>query len=258
MKGIQPLIDVREGTRESLQLSNSTQEMENITMSYNMKQHSPVIMRGRSLFAAAFVLVCAFSTVTLAMAQVTPPPTPVLITPPAGASAFLLGRGVGTQGYVCLPTSTGGASWTVNGARPEATLFTTFFGHDVQIITHFLSPNTNPNQFAPNPLPFANATWQSSFDSSRVWAQAQHAIPGGSDPASCSHTGAISCLLLQVIGAEQGPTGGKSLAATTFIQRLNTQGGLAPATGCSVSTDVGKQTLVPYSADYYFFHGGVN
>ena len=170
---------------------------------------------------------------------------------------FLLGRGVGTQGYVCLPTGTG-ASWTVKGARPEATLFTTFFGHDVQIITHFLSPNTNPNQFAPNPLPFANATWQSSFDSSRVWAQAQHAIPGGSDPASCSHSGAISCLLLQVIGAEQGPTGGKSLAATTFIQRLNTQGGLAPATGCSVPTDVGKQTLVPYSADYYFFHGGVN
>jgi hypothetical protein len=57
-----------------------------------------------------------------------------------------------------------------------------------------------------------------------------------------------------VIGAEAGPTGGKSLTQTTFIQRLNTSGGSAPSTGCSVAADVGKQALVPYSADYYFFH----
>ena len=81
------------------------------------------------------------------------------------------------------PTSTG-ASWTVNGARPEATLFTSFLGQDIQIITHFLSPDTNPNEFAPNPLPFGSATWQSSFDTSKVWAQAVHSIPAGSD-ASC-------------------------------------------------------------------------
>src|ERR671936_540510 len=87
-------------------------------------------------------------------------PTSTLITPPEGTSAFLLGRGVGTQGYVCLPTSPGAstASWTVNNARPEATLFATFFGQTVQIITHFLSPNTKPNKFAPDPLPFGNVT----------------------------------------------------------------------------------------------------
>jgi hypothetical protein len=43
------------------------------------------------------------------------------------------------------------------------------------------------------------------------------------------------------------------LSETTFIQRLNTSGGSAPATGCSASTDVGKQVLVPYTAKYYFF-----
>jgi len=78
-------------------------------------------------------------------------PAPVALTPPAGNSEYLLGHATGTQGYVCLPTATG-ASWTVNGARPEATLFTNIFGEPVQIITHFLSPNTSPNQFAPNPL----------------------------------------------------------------------------------------------------------
>jgi hypothetical protein len=45
------------------------------------------------------------------------------------------------------------------------------------------------------------------------------------------------------------------MTKTTFIQRLNTKGGSAPADGCLTSADVGKHTLVPYSADYYFFRG---
>jgi len=208
-------------------------------------------------------LLAALAVVTLsgvAMAQdnevalngsIPSPVTPVAITPPIGNSAFLLGHGVGTQGYVCLPSGTG-ASWTVNPARPEATLFTNLFGEAQQIITHFLSPNTNPNKFAPSPLPFGNVTWQSSFDSSKVWAQTVHAIPAGTHP-SCPNTGSIACVLLQVIGEEEGPAGGRLLTKTTFIQRLNTNGGSAPATGCSVAGDVGKQTLVPYSADYFFF-----
>lgn len=183
--------------------------------------------------------------------QLTTPTTPAIITPPQGNSAFLVGHAVGTQGYVCLPSGTG-ASWTINSARPEATLFTNIFGAAVQIITHFLSPDTNPNENAPNPVPFGSATWQSSFDTSKVWAQKFTSIPAGSNP-SCPNHGAIDCLLLQSIGRQEGPTGGKILAKTTFIQRLKTKGGSAPATGCFVSGDVGHQALVPYSADYIFF-----
>jgi hypothetical protein len=179
------------------------------------------------------------------------PATPAAITLPAGNSGFLAGHAVGTQGYVCLPTGSG-VSWTVNAARPEATLFTNIFGDAVQILTHFLSPDTNPNGFAPNPLPFGNPTWQSSFDSSKVWGQTLHSILAGSDP-SCPNAGAIPCLLLQAIGSQRGPTGGKTMTKTTYIQRLNTNGGSAPGSGCALPTDVGKQTLVPYSADYYFF-----
>jgi hypothetical protein len=192
--------------------------------------------------------------VTLAQAQsIATPPTPPLITPLPGNVAFLVGHAQGTQGYVCLPTPEG-ASWTVNNPRPEATLFTNIFGAEFQIITHFLSPNTHPVDGVPRPLPFANATWQSSFDSSKVWAATVHAIPADSGTQSCPNTGSIACLLLQTVGAQQGPTGGKGLTDVTFIQRLNTNGGSAPADGCSVAGDVGKQTLVPYSADYYFFH----
>jgi len=212
-----------------------------------------ITARARGLFAAALILGGALGTVTSASAQtVTPPATSSAITPPAGNTAFLLGHAFGTQGYVCLPKGTG-ASWTVNNARPEATLFEKVYGQDFQIITHFLSPDTNPNQNAPSPLAFGNATWQSSIDSSKVWAQTVHAVAAGSEP-SCPNTGSIACLLLESIGSQQGPTGGRALANTTFIQRLNTKGGSAPADGCSTSTDVGNQTLVPYSADYYFFH----
>jgi len=231
-------------------------------MSYNLDQQVKKTARVRRLFGAALALGCALGTVTGAAAQtVKPPTTPAIITPPAGNSAFLLGHAVGTQGYVCLPKGTG-ASWTVNNARPEATLFQRFFGQDVQIITHFLSPDTNPNEFAPNPVPFGSATWQNSFDSSKVWAQvplsnstipaSPASIPAGSHP-SCPNTGAIACLLLQSIGSQQGPTGGKVMTKTTFVQRLNTKGGSAPDDGCAATTDVGKQTLVPYTADYYFF-----
>ena len=225
-------------------------------MSYNVNQQIKKTARVRRLFVAALVLGCAFGTVNQAAAQrITPPATPALITPPVGNTAFMVGHAVGTQGYVCLPKGTG-ASWTVNNARPEATLFVSFLGQDVQIITHFLSPDTNPNRFAPSPLPFGSATWQSSFDSSKVWAQVLHSnsIPAGSDP-SCPNAGSIACLLLQSIGTQQGPAGGKIMSKTTFVQRLNTNGGSAPddADGCGDVTNVGKQRLVPYTADYYFF-----
>src|SRR4051812_46791612 len=100
--------------------------------------------RYRTLLTAALAVGGALGVVTHAEAQsIASPPTPTLITPAEGNNAFLVGHAQGTQGYVCLPAP-GGASWTVNSARPEATLFTTIFGADFQIITHFLSPNTHP------------------------------------------------------------------------------------------------------------------
>jgi hypothetical protein len=221
---------------------------------HNVNQQPKKTAPARRLFAVALVLGCGVGAATSASAQnITSPATSAPITP-AGTSAFLLGHAVGTQGYVCLPAGAG-ASWTVNGARPEARLSATIFGQSFQIITHFLSPDANPNEFAPDPLLFGNATWQRSFDSSKVWAQAVGSIAAGSD-ASWPNAGSNSCLLLQSIGSQEGPTGGKVMTQTTFVQRLNTQGGSAPADGCLVADDVGMQTLVPYTADYYFFRGG--
>jgi hypothetical protein len=217
-------------------------------MSYNLNQKSK-IARARRLFAAALVLGCAFGTITHAAAQVTPPPTPDTIAVPEGNSSYLVGHAFGSQGYTCLPTSTGGTAWNPS-ARPAATLFTDLFGQEFQIITHFQSINANPNANATLPVPLSgNATWQASLDSSRVWMVKKNGIDAGSDAASCPNSGSIQCLLLQSVGNAKGPTGGNLLAKTTFIQRLNTRGGAVPTTACAV----GQTQLVPYTADYFFY-----
>ena len=95
-----------------------------------------------------------------------------------------------------------------------------------------------------------NATWQSSFDSSRVWATASGVVVAGTDLESCPNNGSIPCLLLQSVGNQKGPAGGRLLFNTTFVQRLNTNGGAAPTTACTAC----QTQLVPYTADYYFYH----
>jgi hypothetical protein len=65
--------------------------------------------------------------------------------------------------------------------------------------------------------------------------------------------GAVAWLLLKEVGTQVRPKGGDTLADTTFVQRVNTHGGLAPSTGCASLTDVGKRAFVPYKADYVFY-----
>jgi hypothetical protein len=42
------------------------------------------------------------------------------------------------------------------------------------------------------------------------------------------------------------------LTSVTYVQRVNTVGGKAPATGCD-STHAGDNTSVNYTADYFFW-----
>ncbi len=166
--------------------------------------------------------------------DVTPPPVPTTIQVPVGNTAFLKGFAVGTQNYMCL-SSGAGYAWTFFG--PQATLFD---DEDKQIITHFLSAN-------PDESGTPRATWQHSKDTSAIWAR----VAPLSTPVSVP--GAIPWLLLEVVGDQDGPTGGHKLTTTTYIQRLNTTGGVAPATGCATVSDIGKRALVSYTADYFFY-----
>jgi hypothetical protein len=180
---------------------------------------------------------------------ITPPSLPADLAPvPAGNKLFLGTHAVGTQNYVCKPSGAGVAYVLFT---PEATLS----GEDGgQVITH----NFSPNPFEPNTDPKVvadgtiRATWQYR-DTSRVWAKVHATDPDGKKGAVTVNKNAIAWLLLDGVGSLNGPTGGDKLTGTTFVQRLNTTGGLPPLTGCSSLTDVGNTAFVPYTADYFFY-----
>ena len=65
--------------------------------------------------------------------------------------------------------------------------------------------------------------------------------------------GTIPWLLLKVTSHAAGPGGGDRLGGTTFIQRINTTGGVAPAASTCDATTAGQVAEVPYTADYVFW-----
>jgi hypothetical protein len=205
-----------------------------------------------SACATALAVACTVALPQPARAdEVTPPPVPAKIEVPSGNTAFLVGHGVGTQNYICLPSGSGFA-YTL--FTPEATLFEPE-DNTKQLITHFFSPNRNPTERGEKKGTI-RVTWQDSQDTSTVWAKLNINLDGSpsssTDPAFVDPE-AVAWLLLKEVGAEDGPTGGDTLSNTTFIQRLSTSGGLAPSQDCASSADVGKQAFVPYEADYFFY-----
>lgn len=187
------------------------------------------------IFSIALSL--ALSHVTHAQV-VTPPPVPTDIEVSTPDQAFLLGHGFGTQNYECQPVnSLGRVGWVL--FTPQATLFGEL---NEQLITHFFSPNPAEGNIV-------RVTWQDSRDTSIVWGT----LVASSTDANFVKAGAIPWLKIEKAGAQTGPTGGDTLSKTTFIQRVNTEGGAAPSTDCDRPTDIGKKAFVPYAADYIFY-----
>jgi hypothetical protein len=87
---------------------------------------------------------------------------------------------------------------------------------------------------------FAGPSWEAN-DGSRVTGKAVANTPS---PDADS----VPWLLVNIVGHE----GTGILSRATTIQRLNTKGGKAPASGCDAS-HAGQEVRVPYSADYFFY-----
>ena len=135
------------------------------------------------------------------------------LIPERGNVPFLASLGTGVQIYQC-----NGTAWTF--VAPRATL-TDVLGRP--IISHFGGP-----------------TWQDDKDGSKVV---------GKGVASVTvNPKAIPWLLLSGT-----PSGTGVLAKTTFIQRLLTNGGLAPAASTCTTANAGRQAEVPYTAEYVFW-----
>jgi hypothetical protein len=86
---------------------------------------------------------------------------------------------------------------------------------------------------------FAGPTWQGKDGSTVVGAR----VNGVTVDAT-----AVPWLLLSAVSTTEG-----RFAKTTFIQRIATTGGLAPAAASCNASTAGAQAEVPYTADYTFW-----
>ena len=87
---------------------------------------------------------------------------------------------------------------------------------------------------------YAGPTWELN-DSSKVLGE--HLVHAEAKDAS-----ALPWLLIEVKKHE----GAGVFSKVTHIQRVDTVGGKAPASGCE-ATSIGREIRVPYTATYYFY-----
>jgi hypothetical protein len=142
------------------------------------------------------------------------PVVPTAIAVPDGHKLFLVGHASGVQIYSC-----NGASWGL--VAPRADLVD---DNGKVIVTHFGGPS-----------------WQAKDGSLAVGAR------DGSHPVA----GTIPWLRLTATSTPGAD--GDRLAGTTYIQRIATTGGLAPAASECDPSKAGTVVEVPYTADYFFW-----
>ena len=140
------------------------------------------------------------------------------IDPPKEAKLVLLAYAKGDQIYTCTEQN-GQYSWTLKA--PEAQLLDK---KGKVLGRHFKGPS-----------------WELSDKSAVTGRMIAH--------VDAPRKNAIPWLLVEVVG-HSGEIG--QLSSVTYIQRINTKRGKAPARGCASSSG-GKDVRSPYSATYRFY-----
>jgi Protein of unknown function (DUF3455) len=171
----------------------------------------------RLLLAGIVAAMAALSLVAQVALAGPPSPTgvPDQIQVEVGNKVFLVGHGVGVQIYTC-----NGSVWS--SAVPRANLYD---DNGQLIISHFAGPS-----------------WQAKDGSKAVGTVVDKVIVDEK---------AIPWVLLSAT-TTPGPDGDR-LVGTSFIQRLDTTGGLTPpAADCNAAT-AGTVVEVPYTAEYVFW-----
>jgi hypothetical protein len=145
------------------------------------------------------------------------PEVPAALRVPDGQALLFRAYAQGTQVYGCRAGAAGGFAWTL--LQPVATLID---DDGLPLGIHGRGP------------------FWAGYDGSRVVAAAAANVPA---PLPARD---IPLLLLRATGSGEG-----RFAPVTYIQRLDTRGGVAPPGPCDPT---GEPTLaVPYLAVYYFY-----
>ena len=180
-------------------------------------------MKNKSIAVLSLLLALTGAGVANATDENRAPDVPATLQVQAGYKVSFRAYAVGAQIYVAMPSPTDPSKlvWTFTG--PEALLFDAE-GAIVGIHYAYAGP-TRPG-------------WESESGSLVVAAR--------NVPAVIVDPTAIPWLLLDAVQTE-GPGIFKNVK---FIQRVNTTGGLAPATPPS---SLGEIKRVSYTAEYYFY-----
>jgi len=175
-----------------------------------------------SLLTAAGCATTEASSAGAAAAAPARPATPEAIQAPATATPAVQFYAKGTQNYRCQAATSGAAEWKL--VAPEADLFK---GSD------FSGPAGKHG---------AGPSWTLD-DGSGAKGDAPNA-----KRAPSPESGSVPWLLIPTqSNAQPG-----ALQGVTLVQRIETHGGAAPATGCDASS-FGAETKVPYTAIYLFY-----
>jgi Protein of unknown function (DUF3455) len=166
----------------------------------------------RLLPSTALIFIAGGLFCLLAKAQV-----PAQLQPPPNEELLLHVHAKGDQIYSCKSE---GAQFSWALKAPEAQLF-----------------DKSGKPFGKH---FAGPSWEAN-DGSRITGKGVASAPS-------PDANSIPWLLVTVVAH----SGEGVLARVTSIQRLNTKGGKAPASGCDAA-HLGEELRVPYSADYLFF-----
>ena len=168
------------------------------------------------------IVVLGLTAATLAACAATPmaaPDVPAAIAVPSGHSMAMMAMGAGDLAYECRAkaNAAGVHEWAFVG--PDAVLY--------------------DSASKPVGKYYGGPTWESN-DGSKVTGKQLAVAPGAS--------GSIPLQLVQA-----NPSTGKgSMQGVTYIQRINTQGGVAPTDACNAAS-LGQKRTVKYKADYVFY-----
>ena len=152
------------------------------------------------------------------------PSVPAALEAPAGSTLMLRYRAEGAQIYTCKASEGAATAFAWVFKAPQASLLN---DQCAAVGTHFAGP-----------------TWKITADESAVVGMKAAEAPSPTPNA-------IPWLLLKATST----TGTGLMNSVVAVQRVDTVGGVPPASECSAAVQ-GTEVRVPYTATYYFYKGG--
>ena len=171
--------------------------------------------------AAALLSACSMGPLPMSSSKVDNAVLPEAVRVPAGQSMRMVATGVGEITYECREKGAAAGQYEWAFVGPVATLYS---GDKKHVGKYYGGP-----------------TWEAA-DGSKVTGKQVATSPA-----------APGNIPMQLVKTDPA-MGSGAMTGVTYIQRLNTKGGVAPSAACDASSK-GRRQQVAYEADYVFYGG---